>query len=117
MTIEEIAELCHEANRSYCRLIGDNSQTSWIEAPQWQKDSAVNGVRFHVDNPGSPPSRSHEEWLKEKKENGWKHGPVKDVEKKEPPCCVPYADLPVKEKLKDTLFTAIVSTFAVLLTS
>ena len=25
LTIEQIAELCHEANRAYCRALGDDS--------------------------------------------------------------------------------------------
>lgn len=108
MKIEQIAELCHETNRVYCRLTGDNSQAHWADAPDWQKDSAVKGVQFHIENPGSPPSRSHEEWLKEKQDTGWKYGPVKDAEKKEHPCCVSYDELPKNQKVKDSLFIAIV---------
>jgi hypothetical protein len=47
-------------------------------------------------------------WLKEKIDNGWKYGPVKDQEKKEHPCCVPYEELPVQQKTKDFLFMTIV---------
>ena len=104
MKIEQIAELSHETNRVYCRLIGDNSQPTWPDAPDWQKESAISGVRFHLDKPNSPASRSHEEWLKTKEADGWKYGPVKDPAKKEHPCCVPYDELPEEQKVKDTLF-------------
>ena len=105
---EKIAKVCHEVNRAYCKSMGDNSQLPWEDAPEWQKVSAKNGVRFHIDNPDAGPSRSHEAWLKEKKEDGWKYGPVKDIEKKEHPCFVPYDELPESQKAKDYIFTAIV---------
>ena len=63
ISIEMIAEVCHEANRAYCEAMGDNSQVDWGSAPEWQRSSAVNGVKFHVANPGSGPSASHESWL------------------------------------------------------
>jgi len=45
-----------------------------------------------------------------KKEQGWKLGPVKDLEKKEHPCFCPYGDLPLEQRVKDFLFAAIVET-------
>ena len=109
MNIEHIAELAHETNRVYCRLLGDMSQPSWVDAPTWQRDSEISGVKFHLANPDASPSHSHEEWLKTKKAEGWKYGPVKDPEKKEHPCYVPYSNLPDEQKIKDTLFLSIVS--------
>lgn len=103
-----IAEICHEANRAYCRTIGDFSQPSWDDAPDWQKKSAINGVNFHLDNPGAGPSASHDNWLREKIADGWRYGAVKDPERKEHPCCVPYHELDEKQRRKDSLFIAIV---------
>jgi hypothetical protein len=106
--IESIAKVCHEVNRAYCASIGDNSQVPWNEAPEWQRTSAVNGVMHRLTNPNSGPEDSHKSWLKEKEEAGWKYGPVKDVEKKEHPCFVPYSELPASQQLKDALFIAVV---------
>lgn len=108
--IAQIAELCHEANRAYCESQGDTSQVAWADAPDWQKDSAINGVKFHIENPDAGPSQSHESWLKQKQEEGWKWGPVKDAEKKEHPCFCGYDELPASQKAKDYIFTAIVKT-------
>lgn len=107
---EKIAELCHEANRAYCAAIGDTSQLEWASAPQWQRDSAVKGVEFIRDNPEAKPSASHDSWLAEKASTGWKFGPVKDADKKEHPCFVPYEQLPVEQKAKDYIFGAIART-------
>jgi len=93
------ARLCHEINRAYCAAIGDNSQDPWETAPAWQRASAVKGVHHVLENPDAGPSASHDSWLAEKRADGWKYGPVKDVEKKEHPCFVEYADLPVFQKI------------------
>ena len=108
MTPEQIAKVAHEVNRAYCQALGDDTQVPWAEAPEWQRSSAINGVNFHLNNPDAGPDHSHNEWLKEKKENGWKYGPVKDAELKEHPCCVPYFALPTDQKAKDYLFRGIV---------
>jgi len=102
--INTVARAAHEANRAYCILIGDTSQPSWEEAPEWQKKSAVSGVINIINNPLAPPSASHENWLKEKLANGWKYGEVKDPEKKEHPCIVDYDQLPADQKIKDDIF-------------
>lgn len=68
----------------------------------------MNGVKFHLENPDAGTDDSHNSWLKEKEESGWKYGPVKDAEKKEHPCFVPYEELPDSQKSKDYLFRGIV---------
>jgi hypothetical protein len=104
----EIARICHEVNREYCRAIGDDSQVAWDNAPEWQRRSAVKGVRFIIENDSAPASSSHDSWLREKQAEGWVYGPVKDPDLKQHPCCVPYEQLPVEQKAKDYIFGAIV---------
>lgn len=110
--LEQVAKVCHEANRAYCETIGDNSQPTWENAPQWQRDSAINGVKFHIASLATgqepSPSASHQSWLAEKRDAGWKYGPVKNAETKEHPCFIPYDGLPVEQRLKDYIFAAIV---------
>jgi len=108
MTLENIAMICHEANRAYCMAIGDHSQQIWAEAPDWQKASAIKGVAFRIENPGATGASMHQSWLNEKIADGWKLGPVKDVDKKEHPCMVPYGKLPHEQKVKDHLFSAVI---------
>ena len=108
MNTEQIARVAHEVNRAYCEALGDTSQPSWELAPEWQRMSAINGVEFHKANPSAGPDNSHIEWLKEKEATGWKYGPVKDADKKEHPCCVPYDKPPVEQKAKDYLFRGVV---------
>ena len=108
LSVGEVARVAHEVNRAYCAALGDASQLQWEEAPEWQKKSAITGVKFNIDNKTAPPSAVHDSWLREKMADGWKYGPVKDVEKKEHPCCVEYHELPVEQKAKDFIFRAVV---------
>lgn len=107
MNIEQIAKVCHEVNRAYCRSIGDDSQPAWEDAPEWQKKSAISGVEYHLNNEVTPEN-SHENWMREKETDGWIYGDVKDPENKTHPCMVPYDQLPIEQRTKDYLFKAVV---------
>jgi hypothetical protein len=103
-----IAKVCHQANKSLCESKLDTSQKDWADAEQWQRDSAVNGVKFRLENPDAPASAQHESWMEEKLSQGWVYGEVKDAEKKTHPCIVPFEELPKFQQKKDKLFSAIV---------
>lgn len=110
MNDKNIARICHEANRAYCESIGDKSQVSWDEAPEWQKESAVKGVQAKAANPNLTPADMHASWCDFKKQDGWQYGTKKDAEAKTHPCMVPYEELPVEQRSKDHIFSAIVTT-------
>ncbi len=107
-TIEEAAKTAHEVNRVYCLGLGDDSQLPWEEAPDWQKESAIEGAKLIATDPDTKSSASHESWLEQKRRDGWKYGPVKDPEKKEHPCFVSFDELPASQQAKDALFGATV---------
>jgi|SRR6478736_4893285 len=106
----QIAEVCHEANRAYCKAIGDDSQVPWSDAPAWQKDSAAQGVKFKAEFPLSTPADQHKNWLMQKQNDGWTYGETKDVDKKQHPCMVEYDELPAEQRAKDHIFQAIAGT-------
>ena len=116
MNIVHIATIAHEANRIYCQSIGDHSQPHWDSAENWQRESAVNGVAFHLANPDAGPEGSHENWLNVKELDGWVYGEVKDPVAKTHPCMVAYKDLPQEQQHKDSIFTGIVKLLTPLLT-
>lgn len=109
MTPYAIAHIVHEANRAYCRTLGDYTQAAWDDAPEWQKSSAMLGVEAILNGTVTKPEQSHEGWLAEKTRTGWTYGLVKDAEKKEHPCFVPYNQLPPEQQVKDAIFFAIVN--------
>ncbi len=108
MEAYQIAKIVHEANRAYCQTIGDDSQPAWVDAPDWQKSSAVNGVEGIQSGRITRPEQSHESWLAEKARTGWVYGPIKNADLKQHPCFVPYAELPPEQQIKDAIFFGIV---------
>lgn len=111
-TIDAIAAVAHEVNKAYCEALGDRTQPSWDDAPDWQKESARAGVRLHLNNSDAGPAASHEAWKAHKLAEGWTYGPVKDPAKKEHPCMVPFCDLPREQQIKDYLFRGVVHAVA-----
>lgn len=104
----DAAIAAHEANRILCLALGDTSQLPWEKAPGWQQSSAAVGVKLIAENPDTTPEQSHQSWLDVKTADGWKYGPVKDADKKEHPCFVPYDQLPANQQLKDKMFGMVV---------
>ena len=105
--IVNVAMICHEANKAYCRTLGDYSQVAWLTSPLWQRDSAIAGVRACMENPDAPPSASHEAWVDRKTKEGWTYGKEKHAILKQHPCVLPYDELPPEQQKKDRLFCAI----------
>lgn len=101
-----IANKCHEINRIYCMALGDYSQVPWSEAPDWQRQSALKGVEFVLNNPDAGPEENHNSWLKQKEADGWVYGETKDENLKTHPCMVPFNELPLEQQIKDKLFKA-----------
>ncbi|MET8818443.1 RyR domain-containing protein [Streptomyces rochei] len=105
--VEAIARVCHDANRAWQIVTGDPAPSPpWDEAPQWQRDSAVDGVRHALN--GASPEQMHQAWCDFKAAAGWTYGPVKDAAARTHPCLVPYAELDPAQHRKDDLFVAIV---------
>jgi hypothetical protein len=115
MDAKKIAVVCHEANRALQTV--DPDPTIAV-SPPWDlekaetRESAIQGVQAHLDDPTLTPEQSHQIWCEFKEDHGWKLGPVKDNDKKEHPLLVPYSELPAKQQIKDALFSAIVRTLA-----
>ncbi len=109
--VEELtAQMCHEVNRAYCQATGDDSQPAWEDAPDWQRESALAGVKKVFENPDITPAQLHDEWCAHKFADGWVHGAEKSPIKKTHPCLVPYGELPAVQRVKDQLFRAVCTT-------
>jgi hypothetical protein len=108
MDVNQIARMCHQVNKLWCEENGDASQKNWEEAEEWQRESAIKGVQFRIDNPEAGHDAQHNSWMKEKVDQGWVYGEVKDPEAKTHPCIVPFDQLPEFQQKKDALFCAIV---------
>jgi hypothetical protein len=72
----------------------------------------MHSIRFHLENPDAPASSSHDAWMREKIEAGWKYGPVTNPETREHSSLVPFEQLSQDDQAKDHLFRAIVLALA-----
>ncbi len=108
------AQAAHEMNRVYCLSIGDLSQRDWESASEWQRSSALEGVKDVYR--GKTPDELHLGWAEKKRKEGWVHGPVKDEHAKPPthPCLAPDGEaddrkrLPLEQQRKDQIFRSTV---------
>lgn len=106
--IKKIAIVCHEANKAWCEANGDESQKHWDEAEAWQKQSAIKGVEFKLNNPDAKHDAQHNAWMNDKINEGWVYGKEKNTSLKTHPCIVPFEELPIFQQQKDSLFCSIV---------
>ena len=110
----DLAKVYHEALRVYCSTIGQTLEP-WDEAPEWKRQSSIKNVTEHFfkirRGDYIHPNETHDKWMKERIEQGWIYGPVKDENKKTNPCLVAYGQLPITERLKDYLLIGIVHAF------
>jgi hypothetical protein len=104
----DIARICHEANRTFCEIHGDNTQVPWNDAPEHIRASAQIGVQFFLDHPDATPEMQHNSWMMSKLADGWHYGEVKDSIALTHPCIVPYYELPAMQQAKDVLFQAVI---------
>ncbi len=107
--VTTIARVCHEANRVMQIAAGEAPSPHWADAPEWQRESAVQGVQAALA--GATPQELHERWCEAKTAEGWTYSLTKDDEARTHPCLLPYAALPQSQRVKDHLFHAIVRAF------
>jgi hypothetical protein len=108
LEVLQIAMVCHQANKAWCEANDDNSQKDWHGAEEWQRQSAIMGVEFRLNNPNAGKDSQHNAWMQDKINDGWVYGDVKDAVAKTHPCIVPFEQLPEFQQKKDALFCAIV---------
>lgn len=106
--VDRIAQVMHEAMRAWQKANGQSPSPPWSRAPKWMKESSTASVVWRIANPTASVSAQHDQWLAQKKADGWKFGKVKDTARKTHPMMVPYSQLPEFEKRKDALVNSIV---------
>jgi hypothetical protein len=109
MTPAEIALLCHEANRAYCRVIGDPIQRPWHELETEHRDDLTGAVTFVLEHPLVAAVDLHERWRSVRTAQGWTWGPRVDFLERRHPGLVDYHLLPDAQARKLELFIGIVS--------
>jgi hypothetical protein len=106
-TEEEIARVCHEANRALQYIQNDPCPSQpWDAVTDFRREATIQGVREVLM--GLSPRQLHGKWCEAYWENDWVYGPVKDSVKRTHPCLVEFDELPEAQKDKDRLFQLVV---------
>jgi hypothetical protein len=67
--IEQIARMCHQTNKAWCELNGDNSQKTGTKHNNGKE--RYQGVEFKLDNPDAGHDAQHNAWMADKIADGW----------------------------------------------
>ncbi|MEM9740895.1 MAG: RyR domain-containing protein, partial [Pseudomonadota bacterium] len=98
--------------RAWSAAHGQKPAPHWRMAPRWMKESTRESVDFVLAHPSADDLKQHDQWMEQKRRDGWVYGETKNEQKKTHPMLVPFEDLPEMEKLKDSLLRAIVLALA-----
>lgn len=93
--IEKVARKAHDMWKFFTELVSDEKVPGWELAEDWQRETAISGVKAVISGASSDPKEEHDRWCKEKIGLGWKYGPEKDGNLKTHPCLVDFEDLPI----------------------
>lgn len=104
---ERIAPVVWNAIRAYQRVIGDPVNPPWETITGPPRDSFIDGA-IHGALNGRTPEEQHNNWIKNRRADGWTLGPSKDTVAKTHPNLVPYEELPAAQRRKDLITLALV---------
>lgn len=105
--IDTCAAAAHEVNRIYAGSLGEALEVHWEDLPAERQQVARLSV-VGIITYGHNPAQSHKDWMEYKMSQGWKHGDIKDIEKKVHPCLTAFEKLPFEIQHKDTLWVVTV---------
>lgn len=109
LSVEKIAEVCHEANRALQLVLCESASAHWPECSKEMQSSVRTGVTAYLANPNITPEDLHEKWCLHKWERGWQRGETKSEANKTHPNLVSYDQLPREQRLKDALFRNVIA--------
>jgi len=102
--LEQIALVCHEAFRAWCKTLGDTGNPPWEQVEGWRRTFTVDGVRRVLD--GASPADIHDLWVRYKTADGWTRGAQKTPEAKQTPNLVAYDQLHNSDEMKKSALFA-----------
>lgn len=108
--VEAIAKIYHQASKAYSETLGDYSGEDWHLMDDEYKKITCEAVDSLITEDLTPRS-VHEYWFEFRSKHGWKYGPIADKEKKEHPYFMPYDELPIEKRRRDSLLYEIVRIF------
>ena len=100
--IEQAAQILHNWNRAYCTTIGNPPDQPWEQISDHDRENRQKAIRFLLQHPQASPEDVHHEWARDRTEQGWTLGAVRNEDLKTHPNLVPYGELPAAQRTKGT---------------
>ena len=109
MTKTEIAKVAHATLQEYKKFTEPElAIQGWFDVTKEDRDSFIAGVEWVMNNPATTAEHQHNAWVKHKKDTGWLYGKKKDEKLRTHPLMIPWADISLEHRTKDTIFIAVV---------
>ena len=106
--LDRIGRTVHTALSAWNEAHGEDGYAAWDTLSAGDKQSTFSSVQFVIDNPRADPGAQHDQWLRQKHDDGWTYNKQRDNAKKHHPMLVPFGELPEFEQRKDALLNAVV---------
>lgn len=98
----QIAYVVHEVVRAYVEARG-GYMTPWSDARPGERKAMLHVVRNVRRQPDTPPGERHAAWCDRRRAEGWRWGPVLDIEAKAHPSLMPWPELPEDDRVRECL--------------
>jgi len=105
-----LSRICYDAIRAYAKTVGE-TYLRWADARPHVRESFSGAVAYLLEVPKADLADLHGHWLAARIQDGWQYGPKRDEARRLHPGMVPWADVPVRERLKFELMLRIVDVF------
>lgn len=110
-TVEEVARICHHANRGLQDVLDDSRVSAhWEVEAEAVKQSCIYGVLYALACDPTPEEH-HAEWVAYWQQRDWARGPVKDEQQRTHPLLCSWAELEPGQRDKDRQFLALVNVY------
>lgn len=108
MKVADIAKVCYEVNNAYRSAVGEMTKVGWDKLGKEAKAALIKGIEESLKEPKSA-EQQHNTWLENMLAEGWKYAEKLNEKEKEHPQMVPFLGLPLEQRVKDSIFTAIIA--------
>lgn len=111
MNIEQIAKTCHAVHLAYCSEMLFHTQPKWDELQNEHRETIIDSVQKIVNGTIKSKEDSHNNFIKNKKKNGWIYGETYSLIDKINPRLIGFDDLSLEQRIKEALFFECVTSF------
>lgn len=114
LTVEQVAVGC---NSACCNFLNSSDHTRnamlpWELMSEEERNGLISRVNIKLTRPEMSAELLHNEWMDMMISEGWRYGPLKDVNKKSDPMLLSYNDLIIEYRMLDVIISRIVSTLS-----